>query len=52
MNGEQHLGDTQGLNLGFCRSLSEVLSVLAQQASKPASDLTDTPVVCLESDNN
>lgn len=28
-----------------------VISVLAQQAAKLTSDPTDTPVVCLESDN-
>lgn len=28
-----------------------VVSVLAQQAAKLTSDPTDTPVVCLESDN-
>lgn len=28
-----------------------IISVLAQQAAKLTSDPTDTPVVCLESDN-
>uniref|UniRef100_A0A5F9DCN1 Ragulator complex protein LAMTOR5 n=1 Tax=Oryctolagus cuniculus TaxID=9986 RepID=A0A5F9DCN1_RABIT len=47
--------DSQGLNLGRLGLLSDehagVISVLAWQAAKLTSDPTDTPVVCLESDN-
>ncbi|NWI47667.1 LTOR5 protein, partial [Picathartes gymnocephalus] len=47
--------DSQGLNLGCEGTLSDehagIISVLAQQAAKLTSDPTDTPVVCLESDN-
>ncbi|KFO24511.1 Hepatitis B virus X-interacting protein like protein [Fukomys damarensis] len=46
--------DSQRLNLGCCGTLSDehagMISVLAQQAAKRISDLTDIPVVCLESD--
>ncbi|XP_032710515.1 ragulator complex protein LAMTOR5-like [Lontra canadensis] len=47
--------DVQGLNLGCCGMPSEehagVISVLVQQAATLTSDLTNIPVVCLESDN-
>uniref|UniRef100_V9LIH8 Ragulator complex protein LAMTOR5 n=1 Tax=Callorhinchus milii TaxID=7868 RepID=V9LIH8_CALMI len=47
--------DAQGLNLGCRGSLVDehagVVSVLAQQATKLTIDPTDTPVICLESDN-
>ena len=47
--------DSQGLNLGCCRTLSDeharVISVLAQQAAKLTSDPTDILVVYLESNN-
>ncbi|KAM9216836.1 ragulator complex protein LAMTOR5-like [Dugong dugon] len=47
--------DSQGLNLGCCGTLSDehagVIFILAWQATKLTYDLTDMPVVCLESDN-
>ncbi|KAM9216838.1 ragulator complex protein LAMTOR5-like [Dugong dugon] len=47
--------DSQGLNLGCCGTLSDehagVIFILAWQATKLTCDLTDIPVVCLESDN-
>ncbi|XP_047567986.1 ragulator complex protein LAMTOR5-like [Lutra lutra] len=47
--------DVQGLNLGCCGMPSDehagVISVLVQQTATLTSDLTDIPVVCLESDN-
>ena len=49
------LTDSQRFNLGFCETWSDkqpgVIPVLAQQAAKLTSDLTGSPVVCLESDN-
>ncbi|KAM9650818.1 ragulator complex protein LAMTOR5-like [Trichechus inunguis] len=47
--------DSQGLNLGCCGTLSDehagVIFTLPWQATKLTCDLTDIPVVCLESDN-
>ncbi|KAM9650816.1 ragulator complex protein LAMTOR5-like [Trichechus inunguis] len=47
--------DSQGLNLGCCGTLSDehagVIFTLPWQATKLTYDLSDIPVVCLESDN-
>ena len=65
VNVEQYLEDTERIHpwLESCTQIHRdsswaieetcqmVVSVLAQQASKPTSDPTDIPMVCLESDN-